>query len=208
MQKVGERAVFAIAVMLIVTTLISTTSKFIDWPRWKDGFWSGWAQTIGSTLAVYAAILVSQRQIRADRLMKVRDYETEMLRAMRIAFMAVAEAKNSIAILMNDAFAKDEELKRSALEQLDDSVSTLRAAYGMNLELFMIELVTTARMCALRCRAIKRRPAGVMSDEDRQILVVDAQQIATVHEHMRAILQEAYQRVAHLRDLTSFQRHD
>ncbi len=123
--------IFAVWCGLLLGVALGTVGTLMGWhqgtlPVWTDPFYSGWAQTIGSLLAVYAAIRIGRNQVNADRILRAEERRAEEILALQLAREAVNRAW---AVTRSLSAPSDmdsrHDLRASALAQLEQAVDEL-----------------------------------------------------------------------------------
>jgi hypothetical protein len=79
---------------------------FIKWPPDKSGDWAGWAQAIGSIVAIFGAFQISERQTR-NAFASVANAQALADEKKRKSILAIAEAANDRANSIDRIFSSE-----------------------------------------------------------------------------------------------------
>jgi len=101
MKKNGWAAPLATFIGLIAIV------AFTKWPPDKSGDWSGWAQAVGSIVAIFGAFRISERQTR-DAFASVANAQALADSAKRKSILAIAEAANDQVNNIDGIFSSKE----------------------------------------------------------------------------------------------------
>lgn len=165
MRRFFETSIWAWTVYTIILFVLA--NQFIDFPEWKDSFWSGWAQTVGSIGAVYAAIRVGRVQIEAAERLKAREVNAAQQAAMTMARQGIAEAASAIQGIVDQPLIQTEvSLRAICVDMLRQAISTLEEALKSQLPVATRERVWRARQTSFRVQRVIELFSGPLADSD------------------------------------------
>lgn len=129
---------FAVWCGLLLGLAIGIIGSLAGWhqgtlPPWTDPFYSGWAQTIGALVAIFAAFRIGQTQVKAASLERARDRADEYRLALHIAYSVLSDVTSTIELLVNVPTTRHRGMRPAVMRVFETASTDLRAVLRMNI---------------------------------------------------------------------------
>ena len=133
MKRFVESAWAVWCFALIITAIGLGISK-VDWPSWKDPFWSSWAQCVGALGAIVVAFQVGRAQVKAAEKLRRDELDDEHRLALQMVIQGIHEAMDSMRALSSQPlYQAGKPLRAPALASLADAERMLVDCLRMKL---------------------------------------------------------------------------